>query len=94
MMRSLIAMNWTEHADQAVGSLGQRWEAPRRPFARRIIHHCLIGFAAVPGIKGEEAREIYERAYGVGTTVTFTVVAGHTNHYAMPVTLLADKMRD
>jgi hypothetical protein len=30
----------------------------------------------------------------VGTTVTFTVVAGHTNHYAMPVTLLADKMRD
>lgn len=46
------------------------------------------------GIKGEEAREIYESAYGLGTTVTFTVVAGHSNHYGMPMSMIADKMRD
>jgi len=46
------------------------------------------------GIKGENSRKIYEDAYGVGTTVVFTVVAGHTDHYGMPITLLADKLRN
>jgi pimeloyl-ACP methyl ester carboxylesterase len=46
------------------------------------------------GTKGSEAREIYETAYGTGTSVSFTIVAGATDHYAMPTHMLADLMRD
>lgn len=46
------------------------------------------------GIKGEEARRIYEAAYGEQPTVVFTVLADAFDHYGIPVSLLAERMRD
>ncbi len=46
------------------------------------------------GVKGAEARQIYEATYGQGTTVEFTILAGASNHYDIPVALLAQRMRD
>lgn len=46
------------------------------------------------GIKGEEARQIFVAAYGTQLTVEFTVLAGAVEHYGIPVSLLAERMRD
>jgi hypothetical protein len=44
------------------------------------------------GQKGEEARKVFETAYGADTSVVFTVLEGATDHYAMPTALLAARL--
>jgi len=46
------------------------------------------------GVKGLDARQTYEASYGTGTAVTFTIVAGATDHYSMPVAELVRLLRE